>query len=568
LVLFSGVFLFLLKFFFSKNYLAIISTSILEFAILVGCYMVLSVFVKISRNKSGFAGLFYVIFYAFTAFNVFIFSINSVLFDDSLAMKYSFVNFSIGNVIFLFENIVPFKYIILFPVIAIAIGAVSFVSLGRFVMVERYFKFIFCLLLVAGLFIFIFNFGFLSNVYASTLHELLAQETGEDVAISGSDLVNVSYEKELFDKSVVNYSDFYIPKGRKVILFVMEQTSYDSFIEEIGKIPADRNFFEKVKNNSNIFTNYYTTNQDSMTAIWTMFDSQYIPFECYSSDWAKEYGYLLEENNLIDLFNSGGYETHVVSSVFLPGMIQSAHNWTNATFLKKGRNERGFYCLHEYEYEPGCEDRIILEDTENIVKDNKNGGLFLFQEFIYGHGEAYSERLNKTNTEYANDYLFDFYDYLEKDGLLENTTIIFIADHGEKGYYDKEVWNYKIPFIVISKDLEYKEVKGLYSHMDFKDILLSYLEGRSLPVSQDYVFFVGQTKSSEIGYVDKGGNYFLAKLRGDNNFRIRKFSGLSISQIEELLKVFIRYRLDSIERSNKKVYWCQFCEQTARRAGL
>ena len=244
-------------------------------------------------------------------------------------------------------------------------------------------------------------------------------------------------------------------------------------------------------------------------------------------------------------------------------MLLGAYNWSKVSILNENTDETGFFCLKSFEYEPGCEDNIILNKTKEIIKSSNNG-LFLFQEFIYGHGTDYEKTLKKTKTEYYNDYLFDLYSFMENENLLENTTIIFIADHGEKGYFDKDLWNYKTPLIIFNDKIGGRVVDSLETPLEFKDLLFSIIEKKEIPKTNS-TFIIGQTKSSEIGYIQNDGKYFLGKLY-DKELYIKESTNLSNRGITELTLNLLKYQTNSMNKSNEKNYWCQTCIQNEQKA--
>lgn len=541
----------------------------LEFTILLFLYSLLFIGEKkIIERKESFRIGIYLTFYALFFMNLFIFSVNSFFFDDSLIMKYSLSNFNMGIVGFFFKSMIPIKYLLLAPSIIVLLLAVSFIDLNKLAKIEPHLKKVFIIIVILSITLFLFRFDSISNIYANTVHERVLEDPRMKISLDKATISQTKYSSGDFDKQIMNYSEYSLPRGQRVLMFVVEQTSYNTFLEEMNEIPVERNFFEIVKPNTHIFTNHYTNNQDSMTAIWTMLNSNFIPFECYMTDWNKYYGFVLGTNNLIDLFNNQGYETHTVASVYASGLIMGIYNWTNVTYIQPGTDSAGFFCPEDFEYEKGCEDNIILEDVKNVIDNSNPNGLFMVQEFIYGHGTSYEEQFHKTRTEYYNEYLLNLYDYMKQNNLLEDTTIVILADHGEKGYMDKSLWNYQTPLMIINSNLKYQEIDGLYSTIDFKDILLSYLQKTELKQESHYVYFVGQTQGSEMGYIENNGDYFIAKSSGEDSFKIRDVNGLNDSEIEEKLKVFVKYQEGAIVKSSVKNYWCQLCDQNARKAGI
>jgi membrane-anchored protein YejM (alkaline phosphatase superfamily) len=184
----------------------------------------------------------------------------------------------------------------------------------------------------------------------------------------------------------------------------------------------------------------------------------------------------------------------------------------------------------------------------------------LIQEFIFGHGNDYMEKLNKSRVRYYNDYLLELYNYMQVNDLLDNTTIVVVSDHGDKGYMQKSIDSYKIPMVVVNNNLEYKEIDDLKSHVDFKDILLSYFGGFNYTSQSEGRFLIGQTQSREVGYIDLNGDYFLTKRVGDGEYVVRNASDVSVNFISDKLKVFENWRLAMVEKNFEGNYYCFNCD--------
>lgn len=566
LIIISTIFLLLVKFYFSNNYLAAMSNSAVEFFMLSLFYMAIYGLKKILPPQKIIEKIAHITFAITFVANLFLFIINSIFLDDSLLMKYSLTNFDYNLFLYFMKDIVPMKSLLILGVVLAFLSLIALKDMKAFDYAEKHIRFIVVVLLIFTVSITAFNYELVTNIYVNTVYDNLFNLNLAEVRIDKDNLIT-SYAISDFEKHIENYSDYEIPEGQKVLFFIMEQTSQKKFLKDINELPEERNFFKKVEPNSHMFTNYYTTNQDSRSSIWTALNSQFIPFECYINKWEEKYGFILETNNLVQLFNDNNYKTSVAASVYTPSLLLTAHNWEELTFLTDPEIKENYFCSHKLEYQYGCEDRAIMEKIKEILVENKNKSLFLMQEFIYGHGEEYMQNVGKTRTEYYNDYLYDLYEFMEKENLLENTTIIVMADHGEKGYFNKKIWNYQIPLWIINEELEKKEIDNLYSNIDFKDILLSYLTDASLPEESEQVFIIGQTQSSEIAFINKEGDYFLGKLN-DDLLAIRELNGLTKGDVIGLTKIIIDYQIKSIEKSSMKKYYCFNCEENIRKSGV
>lgn len=533
LLLVVCVFLFLFKLFMSSNYVAILFNSLLEFSIF---YLIYVGFLYVKESNLSTV-IYYFIFY----FNFFMFSLTNYYFNDALSMKYSFYNLSIGEVGFFVDSLMQFSFFI----------GVVFFGFGCYYLATIEWKkinlrtlplFVGCLLIfISSQFI----YYPVNNVYATTTYEVL-----DDFFKTYIDVERREVSSSSFTHPFLPYESYNL-SNKRVLFFVMEQTSYDDFVGEVNSL--DDNFFSKINSSTHWYSNYYTTNQDSRTSIWTMFSSQFIPFESYTSNWNKEYGFILEEPNLIELFNYHNYTTTVAASMYEPSLILGAYNWDETIFLKKYPMS-GSICVHEFDYQKGCEDKAILDE---VIEQSYDSPQFLFQEMIFGHGEAYLDKSNLSKIEYYNEYFNSVYESLRVSGELNDTMIVIVSDHGNKGYYHKEISDYQIPLLIYDQSLEHKEIDDMYSHLVFKDILLSYLDS-SIVSPLDEVFIVGQTQSNELAYINSNGSFFTGMFDPNKGFWIGE-NTLDLNSIRFEMGEFLTYRDDVSNKSSSKLFYCKLC---------
>lgn len=90
---------------------------------------------------------------------------------------------------------------------------------------------------------------------------------------------------------------------------------------------------------------------------------------------------------------------------------------------------------------------------------------------------------------YCDNVIKNIFKYLEKNKLIDNTAIVITADHGFSYYFSpvREKYvisnykeNYNVPFIVYSKDLKKREIKGFCATKDIPSTLVS-LAGINIP---------------------------------------------------------------------------------------
>ena len=540
------LFLLLVKIFYSKQYILILFNTLIEVSIL---YLIFLFFKYIRAHLKNKTILMFesIIYYTLFYFNVLLFTITSYYFDDAIIMKYSFFQLDLGHISFFINSILQIWLVVFFIVISLALTLVSFKKWKKVVYSGL-------LLIVVPLIVFVssfFGYAHTNNVYTISIQDMYTSLTQEYVSIEPMANYTSNFSP---DVPVVNFDK----KNQRVLIFMMEQTTYDEFTKGILEIPEEINFFEKIKHSSHWYTNYYTNNQDSRTSIWSMLFSKTIPFEAYSAYWDKEYGSILDSTSPIDVFNRNNYSTTAVASMYEPSLILGAFNWSNSIFLEKYPYSEAI-CIHEFEYQKGCEDNVILPRVIKEISNNEE--VFLFQELIYGHGEKYLQQGEKSRVEYYNEYLFEIYSYLEKTNKLENTTIIITSDHGNKGYYSKKISDYQIPFIVYNSQLNYQENSQLYSHLYFNNLLFSYLMNSSF-TPQKEVFIQGQTQSGELAYINTNGSFYTIEEDLFKGYKIVD-TNKNISFIKEKVSGLLGYKEKIKQTSSNGNYSCVYCSKNS-----
>lgn len=566
--------LFIFKFFRTSNYTAIIYNSIFEFSVLFIFYII---FKLITRHKSGlinisFSGIYYILF----VINFFIFLVTNYYFMDSILVKYSFFSINVHYFSFFINSIIQPSLIMYGLTLLIFIFLVSRVNILVFLKMikeeifkqksknnNNFSKFEFnpaILIYISGIILILFPLMLssdMNNVYATTLIDIsqlpLKDYTYVSDEVSNEDLKQFSNEINEFEK----YSNYSIDKDR-VLVFVMEQVSFDEFEQRMNSIPREDNFFNRVENDSNYFTNYYTQNQDSLGGLWSMLFSKFIAFESYIDNWNEEFGFILEGENLVDLFNYHNFQTTTAASQLESSLILGAFNWNKNIFLPQFPIE-DVVCIKELEYQSGCEDIAIVDDVKEEIKTQEE--IFLFQEFIFGHGKSYMTQSGMSSVEYYNMYLNLIYDFLEEENMVEDTTIVIVGDHGDKAFSSKEISNYKIPLMVVDSELNYREIDNLYSHVDFEDILMSYVDdNRDLPQQRDDIHIIGQTASSEFAYINSSGNYFTSDKFFKNIYTYNSYNMSGDEVKEEIRHILINQEfLRNV--SSQKDFYCLYCEK-------
>lgn len=559
LILIINLILIITKLLNSSQYFFILINTIIEITFFLIIYSILNKKTKIRE----------VIYYIIQSINFILFLITSFYFNEYLILKYNFNQLNYQTFLFFLESIISYKRLLLIIISIISIIIITkliskninkIIPKISFKFEFKYILFIF--LLISGILL-IIQFQNISNIYINTIYDIIEEYRYEKIIINLNTLNLDQLNYSQFNKNIKDYKSIKT-SNQNVFIFVMEQTTYNEFMNQQKKIPDNENFFKITQNHSNLFTNYYTSNQDSRTAIWTMLTSSFIPYESYINDWNKKYGNIIYEKNLVQLFNKLNYTTIAAASVLKPSLIISAYPWQQIISPKNyNLKNSSFFCLNELKYQTGCEDNLILKDVKKTISENKNKKIFFMQEFIYGHGSKYFKKINKNSIEYYNQYLLKVYNHLKEEKILNNSIIIVISDHGKKNYGNKKITEYQIPLFIYNSKLENKNISQLYSHLNFKDILLNYLSvnNQSMPKNENN-FFIGQTQSNELGYINSNNKSFLLKQKSNEKFLVKK-TNMNLSSIKENLISLLEYKQSLKIVHEKNSYYCTLCQNNS-----
>lgn len=560
--LFVPIALLIIKLFHSKNHISIFINFFLELSIMFIIFYLTIILPSKKQffKKQEFIGK--IVFFTLLFWNVFLFTGNSVYFNDSLIMKYDFTKLDSETIKFFFKNIATIKSYFLLAGLFTITYFLKLIKIPKTIRkkIIKYSHWISLILLILTLIISMNFYNNISNQYVTSIKNRIIPYNSQTISLT-KELQTIN--RSDFKNSISNYKDINFPDDQLIFVFVMEQTTKERFLNDLKNIPDDKNFFKQVENNSIFYSNYYTQNQDSRTSVWDLLNSEFSPFECYVNNWNNYYGTTLDSNNLVDFFNSKNYETVSATANYDVGLIAGAYNWDDLIVVNDfNPNDKKFICLHEFEYQKGCEDKILLPEIKNKILNvsEENKSLFFFQEMIFGHGETFMKKAKKTRVEYYNDYFFDIWNFLEKNNLLEKSTFIIVSDHGDKGYFKKETKHYNIPLVIINKKFSREENNNFYTHLSFKNILFENLAGIKNDFVEEETFLVGQTMSQELGYINSQGDFFMSDIE-DNELTINSKSNINDKFINSKMNKYFSYQQLMINESLEEMNTCKYCSK-------
>lgn len=322
------------------------------------------------------------------------------------------------------------------------------------------------------------------------------------------------YAPALLDKSATSLAGA-TPRYDKVLVFVME-TMTSAVMEREQKALAPTSFVHRARAHAQEYTRYFATNQDSRTGMLSMLGSRFIPYEAYTEEGRDHYMFLGQRSSLVHHFAELGYTTAFAVSQQEVELVVGDLPWDTVMHLEEGdadRLRKQSLCFVPYEFEHSCEDRALLPRVLDFI--DKNERVFLYQEFIWGHSSAYNQASGRTNTEYYSSYLDAVVAHLQQTGDIDRTLIVLTSDHG---FRDKGLQNdravYQIPLLFHAPGLAPGRDARLFSHLDFKDLLMhQLLPSKPHPPESPLVLVIGPTGTSFLTVLTQSGQFMLLKAR-------------------------------------------------------
>ncbi len=301
----------------------------------------------------------------------------------------------------------------------------------------------------------------------------------------------------------------------KVLVFVMETMNAEVWDREALLLPAD-SFVHGARPHAQRYQQYYATNQDSRTGMLAMLTSRLIPYEAYTEDGRDHYMFLGQRPSLVDALKAEGYRSAFAVSQEEVEIVVGDMPWDEVIHFEEGSVEasleRDHLCFVPYEFERGCEDRVLLPRVLAFLDANPRA--FLYQEFIWGHDSEYNEASGRTNTDYYSRYLDAVIAHLTETGALARTLIVLTSDHGVREQDDQRRREaYRLPLWFYASDLAPRDDAQLRSHLDFKDLLFARLFGSPEPPASPFVMAVGPTGTAFVTVLGESGQMLLLQTR-------------------------------------------------------
>ena len=337
---------------------------------------------------------------------------------------------------------------------------------------------------------------------------------------------------------------------KKIVVIIMETVPADTFARDVRHMPPDA-FFRRMSQHAHTFTNYHTPNQDSRTAMLAMLLSRWIPYEAYDEAGLDQYNKVADFPSLPEKLHALGYSTSYAFAQVDSELVVWRLPWQDLMNLSVPRIDslKGkALCYHPYEFENSCEDKVLLPDVVDYL--SKHEKAFVFQEFMWGHNLQYNYDSGKSNVQYVNEYVDSLWKVLTKKGLADQTLLVLTADHGDKR--DDRLTDplaYRVPLIFYANRFTPERDSTLYSHLDFKELLLRELDPRRRkPPGEPFVEIIAPTESNTRAVVDSAGGWLVYMQRGPDTYLLKQ-GGARPPALAPHVRLYDEYR-KWFERTN------------------
>lgn len=247
------------------------------------------------------------------------------------------------------------------------------------------------------------------------------------------------------------------------------------------------------------FSNYFTSNLDSYTALIAMLTSFQAPYLSYEEP--KMYDKINEIFNLTRYVKQKGYATLFASTYFAQPFVPTRNDWDRIIDANE-LESKGFLQVGYNKMEKALEDKACIDTLVAFVKEHPKS--FIVHEMSYGHNDEWKKHTNKSTLEYTQEYLKQVMAQLKNENLLDKTLFVIVSDHGNRAK-SSDVKSYHIPLYLYATNLKAKNIDTMYTHQDLAKIITSVASDTTLPPSRDETLVIGSTFKYIYGTINNQG---------------------------------------------------------------
>lgn len=330
-----------------------------------------------------------------------------------------------------------------------------------------------------------------------------------------------------------------IQKGKRynIILYLFESTSYKTFTENTGNFNMP--VWKRLLQNAILFENHYANYPLSANALLSLLTSAY---EYPAPEIAIQNYPELPLKTIPEILRSEGYKSMIIHAGDL--------RYANQREYLKGRfdvvtDSKTLSLLPPYFSKIvgwGLDDRAMIAPVADFIKSCNDNPFFITvmpvnphhpysvpDDFLPPANDLEQQESTKQkylrSLHYADDTLGRLVDTLETQGLMENTLLFLLADHGEafyehRGNYNHPFFLYEenvhVPFIIYSKDLikQSYTVQSVTRHIDILPTIEDLLGLPRLPEQEGISVLAGRKEQLALLYANM--RYELLGIRDGN----------------------------------------------------
>ncbi|MFZ5950017.1 MAG: sulfatase-like hydrolase/transferase [Candidatus Rifleibacteriota bacterium] len=285
---------------------------------------------------------------------------------------------------------------------------------------------------------------------------------------------------------------------RHILILVMETVNQKDFVQKLNE--KSFKIYENNKEHSLVFQNYHTTNLDSYTSLISMLNSEQVPYRAYEQP--ELFKPVNQKKGLVNQLQKVGWKSLFVCTSFFQPFIPVEDHWDVIVHGKDLPDQEKWVQVGQNRVEAGIEDKAAASTILEFVK--KNDKALVMHEMVYGHSPRWMDLTGKSQLEYYDEYFCELYRGLQNIGVAQQTLMIIVADHGERRRADEKEF-YRVPLLIIGKNVKPGINKEMYSHLDLAAMIRHFAFAGSFPEPRTQQLVIGHTGRWTYGRISADG---------------------------------------------------------------
>lgn len=285
---------------------------------------------------------------------------------------------------------------------------------------------------------------------------------------------------------------------RHLLMVVMESVSFSAWEKEFVQLRDG--FYEKVKSQSEEYSEYYSTNLDTYTALICMLTSEFVPYRAYPANLFERVN---RAPNLVRSLKHQGFKTLFISTYEYQPFVPVRSDWDRIMECRDLPANTEMVSVGTSKMESATEDLAALSTILQFVKSNER--TFILHTLVYGHSPEWMMKTGVSQLTYYDRYLRALRDGLTEAGLLEQTLFVVVSDHGPRTDPSTPE-NYHIPLLIYGSLVAKNRDSTFLSHNDLVSIVTKHLTGTTFNRIEKPILTVGHSGQWVYGELSPNGD--------------------------------------------------------------